>query len=263
MPRLLASSSCSAIKEQTIIMKRINTLVVAVFAVLALSAGAASVASAALPELVSGKGGAVKGEIKGKSEAKTTTVLESMNKTTVTCQSASSAKGKAGGEGKEPLKETEGTVVTFKECKESLFGGNCENTKTAGEIVTTALETKLGYVTGSGKKEVGLEFYPAKTNAELTTPFVKFECTGGFAKIEVRGAVIGQFGAGEFNKKTKSLKLVFEKGAEAGEQKITEIEGGKMKNVHLESSLNKGTFELSNQQGKGVVEFEEEVELKA
>lgn len=233
-------------------MKKIRLIGLTVVAVLAFSAVATASASAAEPELISvATKGEVKGNISGKSTPKTKTVLETANGSTVKCEAATSTGGKAKG-----TKESTGTKVTFTGCTESVFGGKCENNGKGG-IETVALLTKIGYVTGSKKTEVGMQLTP-----ESGTSFVTFSCLGGFAKIEVRGAVVGNFGKGEFKKSTTSLKLVFEKGATAGSQKITEIEGG-VANAHLESSLNKGTFENSNQQGEGVVEFAESVELKA
>lgn len=233
-------------------------------AVLALSAFAVSSASAAAPELIrAGKPGeAVKGEIKGKSSG--STVLETEAGTKVTCESAESKGGTTEGT-KEPLKETKGTVVLFKGCTESLFKGKCKSAKpgVAGEIETVALAGIIGFQPGS-KTEADLELRPEKTEAPLegaNGAFVIFECTGGFAKIEARGAVIGMLGKGQFNKSTKSLNLLYEKGAKAGTQELTEMEGGFMKEAKLESSLNKGKFEKSNQQGEGTVEFAEAVEL--
>jgi hypothetical protein len=234
-------------------MKRLKTLGLTLVAVFALAAVSASAASAALPELVNKGGTEVKGEITGKSKAETETTLETANGTTVKCKTAKSTAGKAKG-----TKETTGTKVLFTGCVESVFKGKCNSAgKAAGEIETNALKTLMGYVVGSEKKEVGLELSP-----ETGETFVTFECVGGFLKIEAKGHVIGLLGKGEFKKLTKSLSLVFAKGATKGSQKLTEIEGG-TKNAHLESSLNKGTFENSNQQGEGVVEYAEEVELKA
>jgi hypothetical protein len=253
-------------EEYEEIMTQVRITVLAMFAVLALSAVVASSASAALPEITTaGSTLAPTGEITGKSKAGTKTVLETAAGTTVKCESAVSKGGKATN-----TKESKGTKVTFKGCSESFFGGKCQNTATAGEIVTNEISTLIGYIVGSKQTEVGLELYPTATTAGLKisegagAAFVTFECTGGFAKIQVQGAVIGTLGNAEHKKATHSLSLNFAKGATAGSQKVTEIEGGKMKNVHLESSLNKGTFENSNQQAEGFLEvLAEEIELKA
>jgi len=255
-------------------MIRIRITLVAVLVAMALCAVVAGSASAAaLPELTKpGTETAVAGEIAGKSKEKTKTVLETANGTTVKCEKATSKGGVASN-----TKESAGTVVSFTGCTESLFGGSCKSTNTtvAGEIKTAEISTKIGYIVGSKKTEVGMELYPTKTNEALKIEagnkgpsFVEFSCTGGFAKIEVQGAVIGTLGNGEHNKAVKSLSLNFAKGATAGSQKVTEIEGGKMKNVHLESNLNGGTFENSNQQGEGFIEnivskAVTEMELKA
>jgi hypothetical protein len=234
-------------------MKRIKLLGLTVVAVFAFSAVAVASASAALPELVGVTSkGTVGGTIEGASKAETKTVLETKNGSKVTCNTAKSTGGKATN-----TKESTGNKVTFTGCVESIFGGKCENTATAGEIVTNTLKGVIGYVEGSAKKEVGLELTP-----ESTAQFVTFECTGGFAKIEVKGAVIGQLGAGQFNLHEKALNLVFVKGTNKGEQKIKQLEGKAA--VKLESSLNKGAFEESNQQGEGTIKSSvEEIELKA
>ena len=248
------------IKEHSIAMKRINVVLgLALMAVLALSAFAVSSASAAAPELIRAGSGAkpevVKGEITGTSEGET--VLETENKTKVTCTSATAKGGKA-----VTTKETEGSKFLFKGCKESIFNGSCKSSeKGEGEIETSATIGLIGFKPKS-TTEVDLELRPKGTPEALTTSFVVFECTKGFAKIEARGAVIAMLGEGQLNKSTKSLKTVFEKGASAGLQELTEMTGGFMeKEVHLESSLNKGKFEKSNQQGKGSTEFAEAVEL--
>jgi hypothetical protein len=239
-------------------MKRINVVLgLAVMAVLALSAFAVSSAFAAAPELIRAGSGAkpevVKGEIKGTSKGNT--VLETANKTTVTCTAAKAKGGKA-----VTTKETSGTKFLFTGCVESALGGKC-NTKglKAGEIETSETIGLIGFKKGT--TEVDLELRPKTTTSELKVSFVLFECVGGFAKIEAKGAVIGMFGVGELNTVTKSLKTVFAKGTKAGEQELTEMEGGFMTVGKLESNLNGGAFENSNQQGEGLTEFEESVEL--
>jgi hypothetical protein len=247
-------------------MKHINVVLgLAVMAVLALSAFAVSSASAAAPELFrAGKPGSlVLGEIKGKSSGSTT--LESKNGTKVTCEKAESKGGEATN-----TKEIAKTTVKFNGCKESLFGGKCNTAKlAAGEILTAELTGKIGFEPKS-TTEVDLELKPAKTEDKeggkevlegSNGAFAVFECTGGLAKIEARGAVIGMLGKGQLGKSTKSLNLLYEKGASAGLQELTSMEGGFMTEAKLESSLNGGKFEPSNQQGEATTEFKEAVEL--
>ena len=246
-------------------MRRNTGLGMAVLAVLALCAVTASAAFAAEPELIRAgkKGEAVKGAITGKSKGSTT--LETAGGTKVTCTSATSSGGTTSGT-KEPLKETKGTKIAFKGCKESVLNTACKTSGDAAEEITTvAIDTKIGYVSNptTKKTEVGLEFLPEGTTEALKATFTKFECTGGFTKIEAIGAVIGLFGKEQHKKSTKSLNLVFGKGEKAGTQEILGITGGFMTEAHLESNVNKGTFEKSNQQGEGTVEFEEAVELNA
>jgi hypothetical protein len=238
-------------------MRRINAVLgLAVMAVLTLSAFAVSAASAAAPELIrAGKPGeVVKGEIKGKSEGNT--VLETENGTTVACETAEVKSGKAAS-----TKELTGKFA-FKGCKESLFGVKCNTKgKAGGEIETGETTGLIGFRPGSKEAEVDLELRPTGTKESLETPLVTFECTGGFAKVEVRGAVIGMLGEGELKKSTKTLKVLYEKGSKAGTQELTEMTGGFMKEAKLESNLNDGKFERANHQGIGKLEFAEAVEL--
>jgi hypothetical protein len=237
-------------------MRRINVLAMVAFAALALSASAVSSASAAPPELIrAGKPGeVVKGEIRG--ESQTHTVLETENNTKVTCEDAKAKGGKA-----VTTKEFAGTKFLFTGCVESAFKGKCNTKgKGQGEIETAETVGLIGFEPGSST-QVDLELRPKATTSELRASFALFECAGGFAKIETRGAVIGMLGFGELNKSTVSLELVYAKGVFAGEQELTEMEGGFMTTARLESSVNRGTFEHSNQQGEGLVEFAEEVEL--
>jgi hypothetical protein len=222
----------------------------------ATSAVTVAAASAAKPELINAKKEAVKGKIKGKSEG--ALKFETANGTVIECTSAEIISGETGAP--EPKKEMRKVVILFKGCTESVFGGKCTSgNHAAGEIETNPLRTVIGYVVGSAQKKAGIEFEPESGEVIAT-----FGCgIGGFNKIELKGELICQQGAGEFNKKTMGLKLNCEKGATKGAQKITEIEGGRHQPAKLESSVNKGVFEASNLQGKGKIEFEELVELFA
>ncbi len=246
-------------------MKRINVILgLAVMVALALSAFVASSASAALPELTRpGTTAPVLGEITGESATGTKTVLETEKGTTVKCEKAVSKEGKA-----VTTKEITGIKIVFTGCTESVFGGKCrtKGSTNEGEITTGAITGLLGYLSKPESKEVGLELRPAKTPEALkgeNSTFVLFECTKGFAKIEARGAVIGTLGAGEHNESKKSLKLGFETNGK-GVQKDLGIKGGFMEEAHLESSLNEGKFEKSNQKGEGTTSVAgENAELKA
>jgi hypothetical protein len=257
--RLVALSLCSMIKEHKILMKRINVVLgLAVMAVLALSAFAVSSASAA-PELIkAGSPGTklAKAGIGGKSATGTSTVLETANKTKVTCTSAESKGGV-----EVTTKEIAKGKFLFKGCTESVFGGSCKSSgKSSGEIETNETTAIIGF-NPSHETEVDFEVRPTGTTSELKVAFVTFECTGGFAKIEARGAVIGMFNESELNKSKTSFGLTFAKGATAGTQELTKMTGGFMTEAKLESSLNKGTFEGSNQQGEGTLTTEEAAEL--
>lgn len=230
-------------------MKRIRVIGLALAAVFAISAIASASAMAALPELVNAKGEAVKGAVTGASEGET--ILESKSGIKVTCTSGTST-GEVTG-----LKTVGKTVVTFKGCKESIFGNKCQTKgEEAGKIVTLKIKGTIGYIKKAVPIEVGLDLQP-----EVAGNFVTFEC-GAFAKEEVKGSVIAPITPINTKVKTTgSFTLKYEKGASAGLQKVTKFEGG-AEDV-LESALNGGGFEKSNQQGTAKVKLAEEAELKA
>lgn len=237
-------------------MLRIRIIGLALVAAFALSAVAVASASAALPELTKpGTMEKVEGEITGKASG--ATKLETAGGKIVECTAATSAKGKSVN-----TKETEGTVITFTGCS-SPGAGACtsESAKNSGEIITSAIKTKIGYLSGTSG-EVGIEFFVTREST-LTATFVKFGCLGGFAKIEVHGALVCRLGKAQHNTPTMSLTLECNKGSTAGSQEFTHIEGGVMTEAKLQSNLNGGTFEASNQQGSGTIEFAEKAELKA
>ena len=244
-------------------MKRTKIIGLALVAVFALTAVAASAASAATLPFIEGQ--TTKAEYKGTvPTAGGTGTLETANGNTVKCTKSSST-GTA-----ESEKKVKKVVVTFEGC-EATIGGIKAKCNTAGEvagkIVTKELEGELGYI-NKATPSVGLDLWPASRTAEEKTKhtfnalFVEFECTG-FAKSKVRGSIIGELtpvnGAAG-----KTLTLTYKKGAAKGEQlikKMETVEGG-VEDV-LESSLNNGAFEKSNEETTNTVTFAENVILKA
>lgn len=272
-------------------MLRVRTIGVALVAVFAFSAMVVASASATLPELVKAKSTCVehKGEKKFKfteKECKTESVtkegefeleqtelikkgitstsgagtLETAGGTKVKC-TADSDVGTASG-----TKKVVKVVVKFTGCTSTL-GVKCTTEKAAaGEIITEELEGEIGYISKAAKT-VGLDLWPSsrtaaeKKNHEFKKLEAKFVCAG-FITSEVRGSIIGK--VTETNKKTTKLTLTYVKGAKAGEQELKKLEGveGEVEDV-LESSLNGGAFEKSNEETTDTNTYEEEVELKA
>jgi hypothetical protein len=234
---------------------KIPALTATALAALALSAIATAVAGAAQPELVKeGKAGVPLTQRKFTTERKGETLtLENANKETVKC-----TEEKGSGEGVlNSTKAVEKVTVEFFGCK-SGTGLKCENNG-AEKIKTNALNGEIGYIKGTAgtTKVVGLLLKP-----ETGTTFATFVC-GGFANNTVTGAVIGEMTPKNVRvKTTEFFKAIYEKGATAGSQKFTELEGEGAPKT-LQSSLFGGTPKASNEQGDAQVKFEEEAELLA
>jgi hypothetical protein len=237
---------------------RLRTTGLALVVVFATGAVASATASAALPELVNKEGK----ELVNKSittEDKAASVLENSAKETVTC-ATSSSKSTASG-----TKNVVKATVTFKGCKSSL-GGECKNAGSE-EIVTNELEGQIGYIEPKTNKEVGLDLWPSARTAterekfEFNAIFVKFTC-GGFASDEVKGSAIGQMTL--INTLSTTNTLNYEKGTNAGEQKIKKLEGveGGHEDV-LEAQLFFFGFKKADEQSTHSVTFGEAAEIKA
>jgi len=236
-------------------MRRVRILGLALVAVFVMSAVAVASASAALPELTKPKSTTelTKKGLKGK-KLGANPILENKKSEKVECTEAELKSGEGKG-----TKEVTKVKILFSGCTASFGFVECNNKgkNGKGEIETNELEGEIAYINKS-KTEVGFLLKPATGQ----TVFVTFEC-GGIAKQEVKGSVISKIG--EVNKEIKTgehLTVKYKKGAGAGEQEVTKLEG-KTGEFFLESKLNKGAFEKSNEQAEGSVEFEEAAELKA
>jgi hypothetical protein len=169
---------------------RVRTILLALIAVLSLSAVSAATASAA-PEFSKEK------------DTFTTTGGESVLKgvgLTITCK-------KTSGSGEVISKSTVNATVTFEGCKGEILGNKCP------ETISSSLTGELGEVAkGESATEVGLLF-KGKSGT-----FSEFKC--GSLTIKVEGSVAGEVTP------TKSLsktgKVVFALN-EKGAQKIKEI----------------------------------------
>lgn len=229
-------------------MRTTRTLIICLLAVFALSAIAASGASAAPPEfskicykVEEGTGeyptesACVKEEKKGEkpkewdrieftSEGGEAKLKIKNLALTVTCES-SYDRGTITG------KKTGTVEVRFKKC--SAAGHECQN-QGAGteEIKTSLLFMKLGFIKGVAPVEVGVSLEPAE--GEL---LAEFTCAIGEGEVvKVRGSVIGKITP--INMLTNKFTLEFIEAG--GEQVPTKFEG-KAKDT-LEASLGGGVF---------------------
>jgi hypothetical protein len=163
-------------------MRNAKTLTVALVAVFALSAVAASGASAMQPEFASGTAKPFKSK---SGVAK----LKIVGGITVTCQKSTDS-----GSMNSPITTRKaGTVtVTFQEC--TAGGEECHSTAPAkaagsGEIATNALTMELEYIVVPPATKVGVLLLPAAKKG----PFTTFECKLLAGEpIVVTGGVIGE-----------------------------------------------------------------------
>lgn len=162
----------------------------------------AASASAALPEYVghfpmtlTSKGGKV--------------TVETVSKISATCTGTTDT-----GEITGPKTGT--VVIRLTGCK--ALGDECTSSGAkAGEIVSSTLDTTLGYINAQ-KKEVGIDISAPPTGA----PFTEFTC--GPATITVTGSVIGKVTPIDKTLKAgKKLALKFKQSK--GIQKPTKLEG--------------------------------------
>lgn len=203
-------------------MKRFKIVGLCLIAAFALSAVAASAASAAKPEFQ----GKVAKEFTSKGEAATLKVKEGI---TVKC-AASTDVGKLNTGTPEGGAKKEGTVtVKFTKCLAAGVDA-CHSTSPLGgaeEIITKELAMTLGYIKKS-TSEVGVDL-SAATLAE-------FECAIGTGeKVAVTGSVIGKIEP--LNKMTPLFNIKFE---EASEKQVPEKFESKAADT-LKSSINGGT----------------------
>ncbi len=262
-------------------MKRMRILGLAVVAVFAVTAFAAS-SALALPEFgrcIAKAGGkyadgnctvkAAKGkgtnefvktiEKKNFTSAGGAGVLETESGTRVEC-TAQSATGEF--KGTTSFKEVKNVVARFTGCTLPLLGAQCGTAgSAAGEIVTQKLTGKLGYIS-KASKTVGQELKPEVKGGA----FVTFECSSA-AKIVVKegtkklghNCVIAQIGPVNTSSTTSEEKYLT-KGS--GVQNPEKFEGSAPR-CNLESALNGGAAELSSQSLLTTITAEEAIEIKA
>jgi hypothetical protein len=244
-------------------MLRIRMVGLALVAVFALSAIAASSASAALPEFgrckhetgkyskancEEGEGSAYNWvplkegeEVKFKSTSGAGT-LETEGGTKVTCKEDID-------EGHTTGPKTDVVTVRFIGCESSKI--KCTSAGAAsGEIVVKEALSELGFIKAP---EVGLALKPAK-GSEI---FVEFSCLGGIVKVKTKGSVIGKLTPS--SEMTETFTLVF-KSAGGGKQEIKKFEGG-AEDV-LSSSINGGAYEPASEETTDTIKFTEKLEVK-
>jgi hypothetical protein len=269
-------------------MKRMRTLGLAVAAMCALAAFAATSAFA-LPEVgrckaVAGTGKYTESNCNTKAKPTGTgnfeffkgaakvgftatsgeAVLEGESGVQVVCKS-SNVTGKLDADGtKGAIKGVESVISTYHNCAIPTFGITCQSTGAAAEsIVTNELEGNLVYaVGGKASKEVLQELKPAKS---AKGKFTEFSCGAGAVVVKVES---GPKAGGNcifapvtsVNTMSATNGQVY-KGSK-GVQSPQHDEKNKPPICNLESSVN-GEFERSGQTQTNVITFEEPLELKA
>jgi hypothetical protein len=216
-------------------MRRMRIIGLCLVSAVALSALAATSASAALPEFRPPFP-------KAFSSTSGKTVLETVKKFKMTCTSDRNT-----GEVTGPKTGT--VVITFVGC--TIPGAPCSNVpETPGLVKTNTLVADLGYI-NKATKEVGLDLF----NGNLIAQF-----TCGGVPVAVKGSVIGKL--------TPVNKIVNPPGgftlkfAQAkGKQKITHLEGEPIDIP--ETSLGGGPFEESGLGSIDVLRFGEPAEVLA
>jgi hypothetical protein len=186
-------------------------------------------------------------------------VLETESGTRVEC-TGQSATGEF--KGTTSFKEVKNVVARFTGCTLPLLGAQCGTAgSAAGEIVTQKLTGKLGYI-AKATKTVGQELKPEVKGGA----FVVFECSSA-AKIVVKegtkklghNCVIAQVGPVNTSSTTSEEKYLA-KGS--GVQNPEKFEGTAPR-CNLESALNGGAAELSSQSLLTTITAEEAIEIKA
>ncbi len=155
-------------------------------------------------------------------------------------------------------------VLRFRECMLTFPDATCRTPGAAeGEIVTSALKGKLGYVSGAKTRTpvVGLELTPPSRK----TPFTSIECGAGSARWLVgegpgKGGnrIIGTLG--EANVMSASFANAF--AATEGKQEPQSFEGT-FKLANLEWQLNGNAWESLGLSFASTITNEQELEIKA
>ncbi len=139
---------------------------------------------------------------------------------------------------------TNSTLFTLKleflKVKETIFKSKCKN-EGKTEAVLVSLLGHLGFA-DPGNKPAALLLVPSG---------FEFECLGGFAKIKVRGEVIGEIASPGLNTASELMRVVFKQSK--GKQEFTTFLLGSstLTNQFEESALGSGEFEQSGQEGEG------------
>jgi hypothetical protein len=174
--------------------------------------------------------------------------LETVGKVSIDCH-AGSAQGEFTGP------RSDEATITFTGCEYGAPSGTpCQTPgSSSGEIVTSALEGGIGFVSGGGtsKPVVGLRLAPASG-----TQFAAVECSG--ITVTLTGAVIGELTSGSTDRMLLSSSLKFK--ASLGRQAPTQLENGAVSVL----STNSGTE--SEQAGLTATETttsEEPLEVRA
>jgi hypothetical protein len=154
--------------------------------------------------------------------------------------------------------KTDKVVVTFTGCTTLSGLVKCGNTKTAGEIETTALISTLGYIKKAAPTEVGLSLKPA-----TGTLFAKFECATEVIEVgegtEKGGdSIIGKITP--INTSTTAYTLTFK--CVSGVQEFTKFEAPEPLDV-LETKIGSGAWERSCQNSEDAITLATAAEIKA
>jgi hypothetical protein len=227
-----------------------KSVLVALIAVLALGAVAASGASAALPEFVTS---AFPLAYSGSSGGVTLQTTESHEKGLLTIHcTASQNRGEISEAHK--FKNFGKVTITYTGCKVGTTA--CTSTgAAAGEIVTKALKAQLVY-TNKAAKEVGLLYKPEAAGA-----VAEYTCGAIVGKVKLTGGVISKLAAGQLGKSKVSFEWDYRQ--KGGIQEPTEYEEGATK---VSAFLTSGFLGLSEQTGEEATEtmtFSSAVEVLA
>jgi hypothetical protein len=154
--------------------------------------------------------------------------------------------------------------MTFTACTIPLIGGGCHSPGAEpGTLVSNKLKGKLAYISGKGTKApvVGQLLAP---EAAFKGVFRQWECFGAAKVREAQGPGKGHATVialvGTLNTMSTTLSETYT-GAK-GTQQPQHIEGSSLL-YNLESSLNGGAFELSDQAFATTITNEEALEIKA
>jgi hypothetical protein len=194
------------------------------------------------------------------------TTFETLSGTTFSCNTTH-----ATGEYNEVsgvIKEVKNVAMSFLECMFPLIDAECKTAGAAGgEVITSSLKGKLGYISGKGAKPplpppvVGLELTPVAKKG----PFLAFECAGGALKIEV-GEGSGKGGnriiapITEVNRMSNTFTETY--AEKEGKQEPQSFQGI-FKLANLEERTNGGAWEPDGLEGVITLTNEQELEIKA